>query len=80
MITLKTLDSNRKWKRYVCRMTKRPQGLLTHICNVCKILNGEVPCLSVMTDTYKRCNRKRSNGVFPFIIGKFDKHDKYHDR
>ena len=80
LITFKTLDSNRKWKRYVCRMVKRPPGMLAHICNVCKILNGNVPCLSIMTNTHKKCNKKRADGVFPYVIGKFDKHDNYHIR
>ena len=80
IIVLKTLDANRKPVSFVCRMKKRPDGINAHICAVCNMMNNGVPCLKITTDTHKKCDRKRSSGVFPFIIGRFDKHGKYHEK
>lgn len=80
LITFKTLDSNRKWKVFICQIKKCPDKINMHICGVCRMLNDIVPCLNIHTSTHVTCCRKRAEGVFPLIIGHFDKHEKYHKR
>lgn len=80
LITFKTLDTNRKPVIYLCRIKKVPTGLLAHSCYVCKMINHNVPCLKIKTNTYAKCMKKRSLDTFPCVIGKIDKHGKYHSR
>lgn len=80
LITFKTLDFNRKWKVFICQIKKRPNKMNMHICGICRMLNQTMPCLNIHTNTHVTCYRKRAEGVFPLIIGYFDKHGKYHKR
>jgi len=79
LVTFKTLDNNRKYKVFICRMKKVP-SIKMNYCAICKMLNGNVPCLNIRTDTHTKCQRKRAEGVFPLVIGYFDKHERYHCR
>lgn len=80
LVTFKTLDSNRKWKIFICRFKKIPNKFDVHYCTMCRMINGCMPCLNIHTDTFTKCNRKRAHGTFPVVIGRFDKHNKYHSR
>ena len=80
LITFKTLDANRKPIIYVCRMKKVPKGLPAHSCYVCRMINNCAPCLSIKTNTCAKCMKKRLLDTFPCIIGRVDKHGKYHSR
>jgi hypothetical protein len=80
LITFKTLDACREPITYICRMKKVPNGVVAHSCGICRIINGRVPCLKIMTNTYAKCMIKRPLNTFPLIIGKVGKHGKYHIR
>ena len=80
LITFKTLDANRKPITYLCRMKKVPKGLPAHSCYVCRMINGKAPCLKIKTNTFAKCMKKRLLDTFPCVIGRIDKHGKYHSR
>lgn len=80
LITFKTLDACRNPIVYLCRMKKIPDGILAHSCYICRMINHDVPCLKIMTNTYSKCMLKRPLNTFPLIVGKVDKHGKYYTR
>ena len=80
LITFKTQDRCGRWIISICRMKKVPCGLNIHVCRICSMINNSCPCHDIRTNTRIKCMLKRQLNAYPHIIGKVDKHGKYHPR
>lgn len=68
IVTIKTTDIFNKEYIFVCRMKKLPDGLKSHRCVVCKMMNGFRICMYMRSIGCTNCMRKSDLSCFPRLI------------